>query len=33
MMTVIDRGDIAKCVATMAVMAYLLADLDSTVPR
>ena len=33
MMTVIDRGDLAKCVATMAAMAYLLADLDSTVPR
>ena len=33
MMTVIDRNDFAKCVATMAVMAYILADLDHTVPR
>ena len=28
MMTVIDRDDFAKCIATMAVMAYVLADLD-----
>jgi carboxypeptidase Q len=33
MMTVIDRNDFAKCIATMAAMAYVLADLDSTVPR
>ena len=33
MMTVIDRADLAKCVATMAVIAYILADLDQAVPR
>jgi len=33
MMTVIDRDDYAKCIATMAVMAYVLADLDQPVPR
>jgi carboxypeptidase Q len=33
MMTVIDRADFAKCIATMAVMAYLLADVDGPVPR
>ena len=33
MMTVIDRNDLARCVATMAVMAYVLADLDTMVPR
>jgi carboxypeptidase Q len=33
MMTMIGRGDFAKCVATMAVMAYMLADADQTVPR
>ena len=33
MMTVIDRGDFAKCVATMAVLAYLVADADQMVPR
>ncbi len=33
MMTVIDRDDFARCVATMAVMAYILADLDDSVPR
>lgn len=33
MMTVIDRADMNKCVATMAVMAYMLADLDQLVPR
>lgn len=33
MMTVIDRADLAKCVATMAVIAYILADLDQPVPR
>jgi hypothetical protein len=32
-MTVIDRADFAKCVATMAVMAYILADVDQAVPR
>lgn len=33
MMTMIDRGDLAKCVATMAVMAFVLADVDVMVPR
>ncbi|HTE46156.1 MAG TPA: M20/M25/M40 family metallo-hydrolase [Gemmatimonadaceae bacterium] len=33
MMTVIGRDDFAKCIATMAVMAYVLADLDISVPR
>jgi carboxypeptidase Q len=33
MMTVIGREDFAKCVATMAVMAYVLGDLDQLVPR
>jgi len=33
MMTVIDRDDFAKCVATMAVLAYLVADADQMVPR
>lgn len=33
MMTMIGREDFAKCVATMAVMAYLLADADQMVPR
>ncbi|HXT14052.1 MAG TPA: M20/M25/M40 family metallo-hydrolase [Gemmatimonadaceae bacterium] len=33
MMTVIDRADFQKCIATMAVFAYALADLDQTVPR
>jgi carboxypeptidase Q len=33
MMTVIDRNDFAKCVATMAVLAYLVADADQMVPR
>jgi carboxypeptidase Q len=33
MMTVIGREDLAKCVATMAVMAYVLADADQLVPR
>jgi hypothetical protein len=32
-MTVIDRADFQKCIATMAVFAYALADLDQTVPR
>jgi carboxypeptidase Q len=33
MMTVIDRNDFARCVATMAVMAYVLADLERPLPR
>jgi carboxypeptidase Q len=33
MMTMIDRDDFNKCVATMAVMAYVLAALDQPVPR
>lgn len=33
MMTMIDRNDFAKCVATMAVLAYLVADADQMVPR
>ena len=33
MMTVIDRNDFAKCIATMAVLAYVIADLDQPVPR
>jgi carboxypeptidase Q len=33
MMSMIDRGDYAKCIATMAVMAYLIADADQMVPR
>lgn len=33
MMTMIDRDDFNKCVATMAVMAYVLANLDQAVPR
>jgi carboxypeptidase Q len=33
MMSVIDRTDFAKCVATMAVLAYLAADADQLVPR
>ncbi len=33
MMTVIGREDLAKCVATMAVMAYIIADLDQMVAR
>jgi carboxypeptidase Q len=33
MMTVIDRADFQKCIATMAVLAYALADLQETVPR
>jgi hypothetical protein len=33
MMTMIDRNDLAKCVATMAVMAFVLADVDPLVPR
>jgi carboxypeptidase Q len=33
MMTVIDRADLARCVATMAVMAYVIADLDQPIAR
>jgi len=33
MMSMIDRGDFARCVATMAVLAYLVADADQLVPR
>lgn len=33
MMTVIGRDDFAKCIATMAVMAYVLADIDTPIPR
>jgi carboxypeptidase Q len=33
MMTVIGREDLAKCVTTMAVMAYLIADLDQMIAR
>ncbi len=32
-MAVIDRDDMARCVATMAAMAYVLADADEPVPR
>ena len=33
MMSMSDRSDFAKCVATMAVLAYLAADTDQLVPR
>lgn len=33
MMTVIGKDDYDKCIATMAVLAYVLADLDQPVPR
>jgi carboxypeptidase Q len=33
MMTVIDRGDFNKCIAAMAVVAYVLADVDQPIPR
>jgi carboxypeptidase Q len=33
MLTVIDRQDFAKCIATMAVVAYVLADMPGTLPR
>ena len=33
MMTVIDRDDFTKCIAMMAVMVYVLADIDQPVPR
>jgi carboxypeptidase Q len=33
MMTVIDRKEFAQCVALMAAMTYLIADVDQAVPR
>jgi len=33
MMTVIDRDDFLKCVAMMAAMVYVLADIDQPIPR
>jgi carboxypeptidase Q len=33
MLNVVDRQDFAKCVAAMAVMAYVLADADQPLPR
>ena len=33
MMTMIDRADLQRCVAVMAVMAFALADVDRIVPR
>ena len=33
MMNVIDRGELAQCVAMMAAMAYIIADLDQAIPR
>ena len=33
MMTVIDREDFFRCIAMMAVMAYVLADIDQPIPR
>jgi carboxypeptidase Q len=33
MMTVIDREDFAKCIAMMAAMVYVLAEIDQTIPR
>ena len=33
MLNVVDRTDFAHCVATMAVMAYVLADLPEPLPR
>lgn len=33
MMTVIDRDDFRRCIATMAVMAYVLADAPAALPR
>jgi carboxypeptidase Q len=33
MMTVIDRGDFARCIAMMAAMAFLAADIDQPIPR
>jgi carboxypeptidase Q len=33
MMTMIDRDDFRRCIATMAVMAYVLADMPERLPR
>jgi carboxypeptidase Q len=33
MMTVIDRDDFTKCIAMMAAMVYVLAEIDQPVPR
>jgi carboxypeptidase Q len=33
MMNVIDKGELAQCIAMMAAMAYVIADLDQAVPR
>lgn len=33
MMTVIDRDDFRRCIATMAVMAYVLAEMPEELPR
>jgi carboxypeptidase Q len=33
MMTVIGREDFSRCIAAMAVMAYVVADLDEKIPR
>ena len=33
MMTVLDRGDLARCVAVMAVAAYVAADMPEPLPR
>jgi carboxypeptidase Q len=33
MMTMIDRDDFRRCIATMAVMAFVLADMPSPLPR
>ena len=33
MMTVIDREDFSKCIAIMAAMVYVLADIDQPIPR
>jgi carboxypeptidase Q len=33
MMTMINRDDFRRCIATMAVMAYVLADMDTPLPR
>jgi carboxypeptidase Q len=32
-MAVIDRDDLAHCVAAIAAMGYMLADVDRPVPR
>ena len=33
MLTVLDPRDVARCVATMAVMAYVVADLPDPLPH